>query len=64
MVCPMQTDLADGSVHHRLGAFRAAEPEHQTMLLPVGHEGMAAELADDWQLGFANDNIAAALLRK
>lgn len=63
MVCPLQTDLADGSVYHRLGAVCAAEPEHQTMLLPVRHEGMAAELADDGQLGVGNMDSAAALLR-
>ena len=33
------------------------------MLLPVGHESVAAELADYGQLRVANNNIAAALLQ-
>jgi hypothetical protein len=56
-------DLADGSVHHGLGASCAAETEHQPMSMPLGYEGLAAELTDDGQLCVGNKDVAAALLR-
>ena len=58
------TDLANSGVNHRLGALRAAETEHQPMLLLIGHESVTAELADDGQLCLSNEHIAAALLRR